>query len=392
MTIPGHAHTLAVKLVETIKAQDDLHDPRVEQAFLAIPRHEFIPEVSLEEAYANDAIPIKRDRTGNIISSVSQPSIIAQMLEQLQVQPGMNVLEIGTATGYNAALIRYLVGNTGRVTSLELDYDLIERAQRSLQGVQMNGDVTIVQGDGAAGYAPRASYDRIIATASVWDVPPAWERQLKRNGRLVTPIWLDALQISAAFQFDAAGSLVSHDNLPCWFVRLRGLDAGPGLSTYVGGTMLELVTTEKHRLDGAALQYLMQDYAELNYLDMPMRFGRLIGGFLPHLTLNASPEHALAYYVVDDDAAPYGIRGAGFALIMPGSACFIPFNEGGAARCFGSADAFITVQEKLQAWRDAGEPGMERLRLRLSSPSDTTPHPGGKVFARRYHTLHAWFE
>lgn len=391
MTQADRAHTLAVNMVEALKTQDDLHDPRVEQAFLSVPRHEFVPDVPIEEAYADESIPIKRDRSGAVVSSISQPSMIAQMLEQLDVQTGMNILEIGTATGYNAALMEMLVGKTGRVTSVELDPDLIERAERSLQNVQMRGDITVVQGDGAAGYAPRASYDRIIATASVWDVPSAWERQLKRTGRLVTPIWLEALQISAAFHFDADGSLISDHNLPCWFVRLRGLDAGPGLNTRVGNTPLELVTSETHRLDGAALQYLMEDYAEINYLDMPMKFGRLIGGFLPHLTLNTSEDHTLAYYVVEGDSAPYGIRGSGFAVVMPGSACFIPFNEGGAARCFGAADAFLIVQDGLQAWRDQGEPGMDRLRLRLTAPTNTTPHPAGRAFPRRYHTLHAWF-
>ncbi|MDX2163689.1 MAG: hypothetical protein SF162_20400 [bacterium] len=392
MTTSQRAEQLAAALVAALKAADDLHDPRIEQALLRVPRHVFLPELPLEQAYANDAIPLKRDSAGNVTSSVSQPAMIVQMLEQLALEPGQNVLEIGTATGYNAALMQYLVGDAGRVTSVELELDLIERAQRSLQRVQMNGDVTVVQADGANGYAPRAAYDRIIATAGVWDVPPAWERQLKPKGILVTPIWLEAVQVSAAFRFDEDGTLISDHNLPCWFVRMRGGEAGPELTARVGNSSLELISTEIRRIDGAALQSLMEDWVEINYLDMPLQFWKLFGGFLPYLTLNTPPDATLAYFGVNDETAPFGIKGAGFALLMSGSACFISFTEGGGAHCFGSADAFLTAQDFLNQWRTGGEPGIEGLRMRLLPPGERfTPPRQGKLFPRRHHTLHAWY-
>src|SRR5512146_3300442 len=105
-----------------------LIDPRVEAAFRAVPRHLFLPDLTPEEAYRDEAIPTKRLQTGQIVSSSSQPSIMAIMLEQLALEPGQRVLEIGAGTGYNAALIAHLVGETGHVVSLDIDQDIVDAA------------------------------------------------------------------------------------------------------------------------------------------------------------------------------------------------------------------------------------------------------------------------
>src|SRR5690349_13314402 len=95
-------------LVASLKERGDLSDPRIEAAFRAVPRHRFLPNLSLDDAYRDDAVPIKRDMDGTILSSISQPSMIAAMLHQLAVRPGDNVLEIGAGSGYTAALLQHL--------------------------------------------------------------------------------------------------------------------------------------------------------------------------------------------------------------------------------------------------------------------------------------------
>ncbi len=382
---------LQKNLVSVLKANGDLHDPAVEAAFLAVPRHAFLPEIPLEQAYANQSILLKRQSDGSAISTISQPSMIAQMLEQLALVRGLNVLEIGTATGYNAALITHIVGE-GRVTSVEMEADLIEHAERNLQRIQMRGAVSIVQGDGAAGYAPRASYDRIISTANVYDVPPAWERQLKPSGVLVTPIWLEALQVSAAFRFEPGGTLYSDHNLPCWFVHLRGVDAMPDLSERVGSTSLELTSSQIERIDGGALQSFMSDWAEINYFDRPLTWSMLFAGFIPYMTIHLPLENTMAFYTAPEDIAPYGVSGTGFALIAQGSACFIPLDGRGAAHCFGASDAFMTTQQMLTDWMAAGQPTIDRLRLRLHPRGALTSVSQGRLFPRKNHDLHAWLE
>src|SRR5215207_5816459 len=183
-------------LIDSLKRRGDLLDAHIEAAFRAVPRHFFLPNASLEDAYADDAIPVKRDDSGTVLSSCSQPAMIAGMLAQLRLNPGDNVLEIGTGTGYAAALMQHIVGKNGKVTTVELDQDLVRMATDNLQRVSLASKVNVVHADGSVGYAPRASYDRIIITASVWDIAPAWVTQLKANGLLVAPLWLDAIQVS----------------------------------------------------------------------------------------------------------------------------------------------------------------------------------------------------
>src|SRR5512142_2896736 len=108
---------LQQKLIETLKKSGALKSAVVEQAFLAVPRHLFLPNEPLERAYADIAIAVKRGEEGEWTSSSSQPAIMAIMLEQLDPRPGQRVLEIGAGTGFNAALLAHLVGPTGQVVS-----------------------------------------------------------------------------------------------------------------------------------------------------------------------------------------------------------------------------------------------------------------------------------
>lgn len=377
-------------LVNTLKEKGELTDPRVESAFLTIPRHVFLRDVPLEKAYADEALPIKRDSNGAILSSSSQPSMMALMLRQLRLRPGDNVLEIGAGTGYNAAVMQHLVGENGHVTAIELDPELARHALDHLQRAGI-GDVQIVHADGAMGYAPRASYDRIIATVGIWDVPAAWVKQLKPNGILVAPIWLDAFQVSAAFTVQSDGTLYSSVNLPCGFIHLRGIAAGPVVYMRVGSTALTLASNAIGELDSAALQMLLSDDTETTLLSISLKSSEYWHGFLPFLILNIPEGFTFAVYGVDEQQQAYGMAGHGFALIAHGSACFVPYHGHGETHCFGGADAFIALQDCLQTWDAQGRPGSKRLRLRLIPQNSSTPIvTEGKIYTRHDHHLHAW--
>lgn len=119
-------------------------------------------------------------------SSASQPSIVADMLDALDVQPGQSVLEIGTGTGWNAALLARCVGEHGRVVTIEVDPRLAQDARGALTNAGY--EPLVITGDGTAGYPAGAPYDRVISTASIREVVPrAWLNQLRPGGRLVTP-------------------------------------------------------------------------------------------------------------------------------------------------------------------------------------------------------------
>jgi protein-L-isoaspartate(D-aspartate) O-methyltransferase len=104
--------TLHQALVDRLKCAGYIHTPAVEAAFRAVPRHLFLPAVAPDTVYTDEAIPTKR-LDGKAVSSSSQPAIMAIMLEQLDLHPGHRVLEIGAGTGYNAALMAHIVGDSG---------------------------------------------------------------------------------------------------------------------------------------------------------------------------------------------------------------------------------------------------------------------------------------
>jgi protein-L-isoaspartate(D-aspartate) O-methyltransferase len=158
---------------------------------------------------------------------------MAVMLDQLEVKPGQRVLEIGAGTGYNAALLAHLAGPEGRVTTVDIDEDIVEAARAHLVAAGF-GEVHVICGDGAQGYVPNAPYDRIILTVSAWDIAPAWIEQLTPDGRLVLPLALNgAVQKLVAFERtdDHLASISIRDGS---FMPLRGSLAGPPLYSRVG--------------------------------------------------------------------------------------------------------------------------------------------------------------
>jgi protein-L-isoaspartate(D-aspartate) O-methyltransferase len=217
---------LRQRLAACLRRAGTLADPAVERAFLSVPRELFVAAVAarqgLEAVYRDDAIVIKRDALGRPASSSSQPSIMAVMLEQLQLRPGQRVLEIGAGSGYNAALLSSLVGPGGLVVSVELDEEVARAARAAL--AQGGYSVQVATTDGRQGWAAAAPFDRIIVTASTDDIPQAWREQLVVGGRLVVPLRFSRRwflpQAVVALQRTAVG-LESVAVVPGAFMALR---------------------------------------------------------------------------------------------------------------------------------------------------------------------------
>jgi protein-L-isoaspartate(D-aspartate) O-methyltransferase len=153
----------------------------VERALRTVPRHRFAPEADLTAAYADDVIRTRFDATGATTSSVSAPWLQARMLALAQIQPGMNVLEIGSG-GYNAALIAELVGAHGRVTTMDIDPVVTARARGFLDAAGYPW-VRVLLGDAAAGVTEHAPYDRILVTVGMHEPAASWISQLAPDGR-----------------------------------------------------------------------------------------------------------------------------------------------------------------------------------------------------------------
>jgi len=173
--------------------------PPVRSAFLQVPRHLFVQQyyeqrgnslswdlvqATPEKIYRDEALVTRIDERGMPSSSTSQPSVMAAQLEALALQHGQRVLEIGVGTGYNAALLEKMVGDTGQVISIDIDEDLVERAKHHLTSGDVQ-NVIALPGDGFLGEAAYAPYDRLLTTCSVRSIPRAWFDQLTMGGRLV---------------------------------------------------------------------------------------------------------------------------------------------------------------------------------------------------------------
>jgi protein-L-isoaspartate(D-aspartate) O-methyltransferase len=159
--------------------RESVRDERVLDAIAAVPRDVFVPPRLHEQAWANEALPIGGGQT------ISQPLVVAHMCELLRVGPGDRVLDVGTGSGYHAALLAKL---GGRVVSVERDRRLSERAAEALHTAGID-DVELHVGDGSLGWPEGAPYDAINVAAAARDrVPPLLEEQLAPGGRLVLPV------------------------------------------------------------------------------------------------------------------------------------------------------------------------------------------------------------
>ena len=189
-----------------------------------VPRHLFLPGRPLADAYADSIVFTHRDVDGTVLSCTTLPSGVAEMLEQLDVQPGHRVLEIGAGTGINAALLACLAGPDGHVTTIDI---LPEAAEEARHGLAEAGypNVTVICGDGALGHPAGSPYDRIVVTAGSWDAPPAWREQAAADAVMVVPLRIAGFTYVIAFERDQrSGGQVwrSRDSRPFGFIKMRG--------------------------------------------------------------------------------------------------------------------------------------------------------------------------
>jgi protein-L-isoaspartate(D-aspartate) O-methyltransferase len=199
----------------------DITDPRVLVAMGTVPRHRFVPAGLSSRAYGDYPLPIGEDQT------ISQPYIVALMTQWAEVAPGDRVLEVGTGSGYQAAVLAEL---TEQVFSIEIRPELARQAAARLKDLGY-GRVQVRSGDGYQGWPEAAPFDAILVTAAAARVPPALAAQLKEGGRLVIPLGPPGGAQTLMRYRRVQGKLVEEANLPVRFVPLvrpPALKASPG--------------------------------------------------------------------------------------------------------------------------------------------------------------------
>jgi protein-L-isoaspartate(D-aspartate) O-methyltransferase len=171
------ARSRAAMVADQLRARG-IRDEKVLDAMYEIPRHLFVPEALRARAYDDSPLPIGHDQT------ISQPYVVAAMTEALRLRGGERVLEIGTGSGYQAAVLARLAGE---VYTIEIVPELARRAAATLASLSFAA-VEVKAGDGWHGWPEKAPFDAIMVTAAPEDVPPALKQQLKPGGRLVVPL------------------------------------------------------------------------------------------------------------------------------------------------------------------------------------------------------------
>jgi protein-L-isoaspartate(D-aspartate) O-methyltransferase len=199
---------------EQLKGRD-IRDARVLDAILKVPRHLFVPESLRPEAYRDSPLPIGYDQT------ISQPYIVAFMTQALDVQSDHRVLEIGTGSGYQAAVLGLLAN---RVYTIEIIAPLAARARETLTGLGYR-NIEVRTGNGYLGWAEHAPYDRIMVTAAPDEVPPALVQQLKIGGLMAIPVGTVTQELRILRRTPTAIETLS--TLPVRFVPMTGKPLRP---------------------------------------------------------------------------------------------------------------------------------------------------------------------
>ncbi|WP_457591775.1 protein-L-isoaspartate O-methyltransferase [Geoglobus sp.] len=168
------------RLVEKLKAELGISEG-VAKAMLEVPRHLFVPPHLRREAYNDYPLPIGYGQT------ISAPHMVAIMCDLLDLKGGERVLEVGTGTGYHAAVVSRMVGESGLVVTVERIPELAEKARKIYESLGYD-NIKVVVGDGSVGYEELAPYDRIYVTASAPKIPVKLLAQLKNGGRMVIPV------------------------------------------------------------------------------------------------------------------------------------------------------------------------------------------------------------
>lgn len=371
---PDAAGALRAALIVQLEREGALHNAAVRAAMLAVPRHLFLPNESLERAYANDAIATKF-ADGVSISSASQPAIVALMLEQLALAPGMAVLEIGAGTGYNAALLQTLVGPGGHVTTIDIDADITDAAQEHLAATGIP-NVSVITADGAAGYAPNAPYDRIILTVNAGDIAPTWIAQLKPGGLLVLPLSIGATQLSIAFE-KRGDTLHSLSIQPCGFMPLRGSmgDDATGSRTMAPCPGLRITMTN------AAAPHAEEIAALLVSAPTPQVVPGVRQGWFTALAFALTePAGQYVFVSIASDDSRYGFVGYAYGIFdfAAGGGAVIQLSgavDGPAAMTilvYGDPAAGTWLASVLTRWEQQGPPRPQDYTV--------TAHPAGEAF------------
>ncbi|WP_017601197.1 methyltransferase domain-containing protein [Nocardiopsis lucentensis] len=364
-------------LVDRLTSRGTLTDPAWRAAMLKVPRHAFLPETVWGEDTAaadgrlttvvrshpdwirwayddvsvitqvDDGTPAFPDGRGDrATSSVSQPSLVAEMLQALDVEDGTSVLEIGTATGYNCALLCERSGSEN-VTSVELDPVLAKQAAANLRLIGYKPHLVV--GDGALGVPERAPFDRILATVAARDIPKAWIAQTRPGGVVVTP-WATGFATTALLRLVVGEDGTAYGRVlgDAPFMWLRGQRVVPG----------ELRDHVDETAEGVEEFRAGLDSMPVCDADPAGGLALTVGALVPGLSLTR-------FHATDGsgEASVYFYDRRGSWVLIE----YTPGADAYEAYRFGPRDLCAEIEHAVRAWWGAGRPRRDRMGLTVTT-------------------------
>lgn len=384
------------ELVDRLVARGIIRSSSVESAFRAVPRELFVPQYAAEEGipavYQDRPIVIKSGPQGQPMSSSSQPTLMAAMLERLAVERGQRVLEIGTGTGYNAALLAHLTGDPTLVSTMEFDTAVASQAAKNLK--RYGQDVRVVAGDGLIGFPEAGPYDRIICTASSAAVRRSWIEQAGNGCLIQVPLLLSICAFSAqsivTFRRDE-DACRSIDSLPGQFMPLADEDIteGNGTHTHSEGDVHEHSTDEmpwgitvgSRHVRGLSLgrreyhsraERLLQDPPEMYPLGRRIRPGRIT----PFLAVAIGDGDLVVHRSPGRPYEGIGLACSDGLALLTGGDRLLTKIEG-----FGAPKASVQLRDYVRDWDGLGRPSSVGLSA-VVYIEDTSPPKHWRVIRR----------
>lgn len=354
-------------LVDHLMRDGFIKSPLLERAFRKVPRHVFLPGVSPEEVYTDGSIVTKSVGAVPVTSS-TQPSLMASMLEILAPQDGSRVLEIGTGTGYNAAILAEMVRNQKKVFTVDIDPDNIVQASLNLKAAGYP-DVTAQCYNGWEGFPAGSPYDRILATCSIKDVPAAWPKQLNAGGIIVAPVWINGTQVAPAL-VKKGDCLVSAAMTMGGFMNLRtqNYQEIKGNPTLQKTRMLLCSEHQELFHEGEVGALLAGNYREVPPL-APDLSATQQRDFYVYIALN---ERLSVELFLDGNAQNLGFSASAAGIVDCANKSACMFSGDGKMLAYGSPHAHERLQMLFTKWRHLGSPSLEQWQV-LVYPKTATP-------------------
>jgi len=343
-----------------------------QQAFLETPRHVFVKryrhwgtkdwqevsEENLEEhlaiLYGNNALPLFGDDDNDVPSTISQPSFVLRMLDMVQFQPGQRVFELGAGSGWNAALMGWLVGSAGAVYSVEIIPEVAQMALETIEHLEIK-NVHILQGDGGDGHLAAAPYDRAIFTAGSYDLPGCFHEQIKVGGLLLIVIKNEGGGDTLFLLRKNADHFEALEAMPCAFVQVTGKSKIDSLEPIAVETLPEWIELEQQALSKTLFWW--GGKGRDSFIWRTLGFRSFLGITEPSFR---------AFKVEKSEARPREEHY--FGLWDQAQRSLVLAKEEGLI-AYGSPFAKERLLEKIRLWVDLGMPSASNFSLRVY-PSD----------------------